>query len=94
MKLPEARRRRDGQLGAVRSTAGDRPAAQAASCPSCGKGFTKPDGTGKKGWRLVPIVIETIEVSIMRGDDEVHFWHPECWDVAHPVPGPGRKGWY
>jgi hypothetical protein len=78
----------DYRLGAERSDAGSRRAAQTATCPACGIGFThlKPAGSGKKGWRCVPIVVETTETSCMRGDDEVRFFHPECWDQQHPLP--------
>ena len=74
--------RRDYLAGAERSDAGSRPGARTAECRGCGGDFVhlKAPGTGKKGWSAVPIVVETIEVNCMRGDDEVYFWHPECWD--------------
>ena len=82
------RRLYDYQLGAKRADAGSRPFAQQSKCPACGKGFThlKPAGTGKKGWRSVAIVVHTVEVSDMRGDDKCYAYHPECWEAAHPLP--------
>ena len=41
---------------------------------------TKCNGCAKKiEGRKAPVIVAQIETSIFRGDDIVHFYHPDCW---------------
>lgn len=58
-----------------RSTTRRRPGTRTRPCAGCGQPFPHVSRTGNGS---VPIVVETTEVSIMRGEDKVRFFHPEC----------------
>jgi len=45
-------------------------------CDRCGKPFEKHHD----GWDSTGLVVTEEEVSCMRGDDIVKFYHPECFD--------------
>lgn len=59
----------------VVSNASRRPGAKKGFCRACRKPFV-PDPV--HGWKATLVVVETTEVSIFRGEDECHLFHPEC----------------
>jgi len=53
----------------------NRTAAKRARCQKCGAQFQAHQ---RLGWQGTVIIVGEIETSNMRGDDVVHFFHPEC----------------
>lgn len=53
-----------------------RPAIKTSLCELCKNPF-KLDI--KKGWRATKAVVEEIKTNNFRGDDEVNFYHIECY---------------
>ncbi len=70
-----------------RTTAANRPGAKDSPCAACGRRF-KMD---PRGWKKTQVYVETEEVSQMRGDDVVRFFHPACVDEVVPLAGGGRR---
>lgn len=70
------------------STAGSRIGAQGARCRLC----NKPIGevTAKRQWDDIIVVATEIKHGWFRGDDEVGFWHPDCFVTAHQTNPPSE----
>lgn len=63
------------------TTAGSRIGAQTSKCCGCGE----PIGAAKvkRDWDDVLVVVTEVKVSRFRGDDQVEFFHPECFITKH-----------
>ena len=60
-------------------SANQRPYIKKARCQRCGRAFQR----NKNGWKHTFAMVAEEETSIMRGDDIVHFFHLECWEVRN-----------
>lgn len=60
------------------TSASNRPGAQKRLCSHCKTPFISDPTIG---WRGTPVVVTEEKVSIFRGEDEVHFYHPQCFEA-------------
>jgi hypothetical protein len=70
-----------------RTTVANRPGAKDGVCNACGRRFLMDP----RGWKKTHVYVETEEVSAMRGDDLVRFFHPSCVEEVVPLAGGGRR---